>query len=1368
MAIDPDIRDQAYQFFIEEVPELLRSIETELLALKGTRDLEQIHTLMRVAHSLKGGAASVELEAIEHLAHRLEDCFKALYSDSVEIDPALEELLLQAYDCLRVPLMEQISTGQMDAEAALATGDAVFARLDACLGDAIAETEQYIPGSADFGVDIAESLFSIDVSEGLDRLRAVLANPTAYEVVGELRAQAEVFGGFAEMLNLPGFGSIAQAALSALDAHPDRALVVLKLALEDFCAGRDAVLAGDLVRGGAPSPTLLAFANGQAPTTPPDSSNEDLAESSHVPAAHPPLNFEEAFSAIDNMELADSPAMGDIGDDVENEISLEDDLDWFGDLISNSGQGSEETALGASSEAKGEVSMPPVSADDVADSTPISLPNDESDTDLSVADMFSTFGGEAQELSEAEETSAIADLQSIPDAIAPDQTAESPLFLLDEAIDYPESADTLSSAVSETGFSQQDEACEEELAFSPKFFAEVFNEAALIEEEAPIIPSPNLEAPPPLDEIFGTVSASDLLEDNINLQNETIELPGYLSESLLWEPEVEASQMLASETEESDRGETSDRFEVGSFEASDFATSDFATSDFDAWDAAIWGDLSGNNPQAAAGEDVLDATVQEIEQIYDRLPPVYPSPNETPQPSAAPKSQEKADSEKPAKDSADSLPEEPSPTDSSFAGFTAPKVRSQPSPSAAASSRKSKSKIRSAPTLSVRVNLQRLERMNNQISELSINRNSMALQNEQLQSSVRQLRRRFETFQRLIRRLQKTSDGLLASDDLAPPGFSHLPMERLDEWAAFKPLQTVFDALEMDRYTNLHAALQATYEEVAQIEEAVDDIVLFARQSDRLLEQQRQMVSLLRDDLMRARMLPLEEILTLFPRILRNLSKTYRKPVQLKVTGTGVLVDKAVLERLYDPLLHLLRNAFDHGIESAEIREQQGKDAQGTIEIRAYHQGNQTLIEVKDDGSGVSLDRIRHFALKQGLASEAELATMPDRKLVDFIFEPGFSTASRLSELSGRGVGLDVVRSQLRDLKGTITVTSIPNQGTNFTLRLPLTLTMAQLLVCSAGSSMMAFPADSIEEIVVPKAPQMQLVGDRQFLRWRDELLPTYRMVELLGYNCPVPDTAPSRSLTAVTVSLQNAIKPLLVVRRERHYFAVEVDRLISEQELTIKPFGSAIAPPSYTYGCTILGDGSVIPVIEPGLLVERVFEQVEEPAATPTRDRIPTQPAIDLQPSKSFSTASPKKFSSKHPAAISNPAVLVVDDSTALRRMLTLSLEKAGYRVLQAGDGRQAIEQLRQTSTVRLAICDIEMPNMNGFEFLSERRRDPNLATIPVVILTSRSNAKHRQLALHLGANDYFTKPYIEQEFLSAIQTTIAHHHQTNAVQTH
>jgi chemotaxis family two-component system sensor histidine kinase/response regulator PixL len=645
--------------------------------------------------------------------------------------------------------------------------------------------------------------------------------------------------------------------------------------------------------------------------------------------------------------------------------------------------------------------------------------------------------------------------------------------------------------------------------------------------------------------------------------------------------------------------------------------------------------------------------------------------------------------------------------------------------------------------LTVKVDLDRLERMNNLVGELTINRNSLTLQNEQLQENVSELRQRFLRFSEITKKVMAISDRMLIEQGSnSSLGFNKPSFEYQTYSSEKIERATEFDPLEMDSYGVLHSSLQEVLEEIVQLDESVDDITIFAQQSDRTIEEQRQMLDRMRDELMWVRMLPLKQILQRFPRTLRDLSNDYQKPVELKLTGTDVLVDRAVLEKLSDPLLHLLRNSFDHGIEEPEVRLQQGKPATGSIEIRAYYQGNQTVIEVKDDGRGLDLARIAKRGIERGLISAQEASATPQR-LFDLIFEPGFSTANRVSEISGRGVGMSIVRSQIETLKGKISVTSSPGEGSIFTMRLPLTLTIAKLLVCSLGATTFAIPSDSIEEIIIPTVEQIKFVRHQKFLSFNHQLIPIYCLNEVLQYNCPIPDSDYQPGKTVKPP--EDWLAPILLIQRGQQLFALEVVSLLSEQELVIKPYGKAIAAPEYCYGCTILSDGSLIPIFNGSALLSTIVDERSLPVSRINSQQQEITTEVETQTIESLVSDRGDKVNSRH-------VIMIVDDSTAHRRTMALTLEKQGYRVIQCKDGKEALNGFKRYPNLNLIICDIEMPVMNGFEFLTVRRRDSALSRVPTFMLTSRSGAKHRQLAMQLGADGYFTKPYIEPEFVAEV----------------
>ncbi|WP_416668224.1 response regulator [Egbenema bharatensis] len=1082
MAINPEIRDQAYQFFIEEAPDLLQTLEAGLLTLSQDRSTAKIHNLMRSAHSIKGGAASVGLDAIATLSHRLENIFKALYNEALEIDTELENQLLGAFDCLRLPLMEQITTGFFNAEQALHQAEPILAQIEERCGDALLQ-ESYIPSSSELGIDIVASIFEVDVAQGLERLAVVVAEPHNYEVMGELQAQVEVFAGFAEFLNIPRFSATAEAVRQAMQNYPHQALEITQLAISEFEQCRQAVLAGD--RAGEPN------------------------------------------------------------------LSVE--------LLSLSNPSVDEFA-----------STDPVDPPDPTDSNPVL-------NELNQAFPFleTIFG----------------------DPTVTQTESHDPAFIDAEA------------SIIETDFYETSDEIVEEF-----------------------------------ENYIGSVSEAEL-EDNSFSQ-------AYPSDPYFSQ---HRDQLI----------------DYGTEYEQNFSTSKIVP-------------LHQLRELSSASEST------------HRSEPFYTQKVESPV----------------------------------------------------------------TPNLTIRVDSDRLERMNNLVGELMINRDGLSLQNEQLHGVLKGLVDRFDRFRMLIDRFQELANQTLISptarqalSSLNPnaaealnatlpfPGksaiedFSATPTYPVDATALVE-----FDALEMDSYGALYLQMQEIQENLVQLEESIEDITLFTRQSNRTLDQQRQSLTYLQDELKWARMLPLGELLNRFPRVLRDLSTTYSKPVRLTLAGTDTLVDKAMLEKLYDPLLHLLRNAFDHGIEPPFLRRQRGKPEQGHIEIRAYHKGNQTIIEIKDDGQGLNVDRIRSRAFEMGwLAADQLLMTTPDQ-LFELIFEPGFSTATQVSELSGRGVGLDVVRSQLAAIKGSVSVTSTLGKETTFTLYLPLTLTIARLMIGLVGSSAFAIPAEGIEEILTPQPNQLKQSGNQQFLYWREQIIPAYSLTNLLDYSCPLPEIPMSKALISVS-SPEEWAAPILIMRQDQRFIALQVDRLVNEQELVVKPFSPTIAPPSYTYGCTILGDGSLVPVLDILALLEFKQSQGASPPQT--------------------ISASNKPESWNHRALLTGktiqaPTILVVDDAVTLRRTLALSLERQGFRILQARDGWEAIDQLKQSSSIKLIICDVEMPNMNGFEFLSYRRQNPQFSDIPVVMLTSRSNDKHRWLATQLGATAYFTKPYLEQDFLNAIKTIL------------
>lgn len=1351
-----DTTDQAYSFFVEEAPELLEMIENSLLTLKDDRSTAKVHEIMRAAHSLKGGAASVGLEAIKTISHQLEDAFKVLYDPNIELDDELEDLLLEGFDCLKNALTQQIDTGSYNPQATLSTANAIWDRLNGKLGTALDRVDDYIPSSSDLGVDIVQSMFEVDVEEELQRLKEVIENPTAQPLAGELRATLEVFSGFGEMLALPGFAEIARLGLSAIEKNPHHAFAIIQTIIEDADNARYLVLQGDRTTGGTPSEALRRFATENLPIDNIENNPEEISilDTEEDNSNEPSLN--DVFSDIATTTEEIFTLTDEDKQTHTNTTSLEDvfnvsfdasEIDAIYQAIEEEDQQDDNIPsieeIFASEFSEEEIEL-------LAKASELALEEDKNITIPSLSEVFSTpdmpiiDDTPDNETVSLEEVFSHSDIEQISEEKQEEEDKDS--LLLNEVLSNLDMSD----------IDEIEEVVEEEISDNPinelpsftALFANV--DTSILDEKIEETPEENASLFPSLSEVFSNVDMSiidEMAEDEEDEEN--VVLPS-LSEVF---SNVDIS--LLNQQNQSKKAE--DKNSLFPFLSEVFTDEDNTS---ESTPEEITPSLesvfqSQDLPEIPDKEDIVPS----LEETFSITPSDVPHEREKDIPEMVTDSQQNLEAKIPSTSQPPSnAPDELEDVLKSISDIY-PKLPGLKSQDEIKSSFNKKAKktdkaeeIKTPTTttstktnLTVRVDLERLERMNNLIGELSINRNGLSLQNDKLQTAVKELLERFMRFQQLANNLRDLSDKMVASPDKFRGANTrnnknvNIPITIPDE-DEFN-LTSAFDSLEMDSYDNMYYVTQGLLEQMIQLEEAVDDIALYSGQTGQTVENQRQMLNRMRDELMWARMLPLGEVLNRFPRVLRDLSVKYNKKVNLKLSGTSVLVDKAALEKLYDPLVHLIRNGFDHGIETPEVRKQRGKPETGVIEVKAYHQGNQTIIEIKDDGGGLNLNKIGQKAIERQMLTPEQLAVTTKDNLLDLIFEPGFSTAAAVTEISGRGVGLDIVRSQLRSLKGTISVDSEAGVGTTFTLRLPLTLTIDKLLVLSANSHFYALPSDNIEEIIVPQKHELKTSGNKRFLYYENKVVPIYPLSDLLEYRCYVPENRTISQALEVLPTPADWNNPLLLISLGQELFAIEVENLVSEQELVIKPFGSALTAPSYSYGCTILGDGTLIPVINTAILLANFLEAMN--------------PSSHLNHKALISVTS----SQPSPPIVNTyqaSSVLVVDDSAAMRRTLALSLEKAGYRVIQAKDGKDALEQLQQSSNVSLVICDIEMPNMNGFEFLGQRRRYPELNKIPVAMLTSRSNDKHRKLATHLGANAYFTKPYIEQKFLQSIKSLV------------
>ena len=692
----------------------------------------------------------------------------------------------------------------------------------------------------------------------------------------------------------------------------------------------------------------------------------------------------------------------------------------------------------------------------------------------------------------------------------------------------------------------------------------------------------------------------------------------------------------------------------------------------------------------------------------------------------------------------------------------------------------------------IRVELERLQELQHLVGELLIQQNRQSLQDEQLQASLKSFRTRLQKHRRLLGELRDRTRALgLTHDALGAKGD---PLERLGKGRRGLTAQSL-------AAQSLADLMDATVAEAEHLEDTVEVVERYSQQTTETTDKQRRLLGSVRDSLMDTRMQPISTVFQRFPPLVRQMVGRYGKSVELRLLGERVAIDKTAIEELYDPLLHLVRNAFDHGIESVAERRAAGKAETGIIQLQALQQGNQVLIIVSDDGGGIDPERVRHKAQARQLRDSAALAQMKSAELFELLFEPGFSTTEQVSDLSGRGVGLDVVKSQMRALKGSVSVQSILGRGTAFILRVPLGLMTARLLVCHADRAVYGFLSDSISQILIPQPEQTHILGGQRVLRWQqggdpEITLPVRKLSDLVRYGSMPPGRL-LPDIPSLTPVLHNNLAPLMLLRGDEGLVAIEVDGVVGEQELVLRQLSEAIPSPSYIYGCTILGDGRMALVLDGAALLERsdvapaaiTPEHIVQTALNPRPTANPDATALpaiaedeDDEPSMINSPAdisadisadipaptqtpiapAPKPaiappMESAPVQSADQPTLLVVEDSETERNILALTLEKAGFLVVQAGDGQAALEQLRSHPNVRLVISDLEMPRMGGLEFLSARRQEPAIAKVPVMMLTSCSGKQYQQIATSLGAAQYMTKPHVTQELINNINALIA-----------
>jgi len=580
----------------------------------------------------------------------------------------------------------------------------------------------------------------------------------------------------------------------------------------------------------------------------------------------------------------------------------------------------------------------------------------------------------------------------------------------------------------------------------------------------------------------------------------------------------------------------------------------------------------------------------------------------------------------------------------------------------------------------------------------------------------------------------------IAAEEAPTHGFANGNADNssVEESAEFR---SGFDSLEFDRYNDAHLPFRQIVESVVKLQEVADDIELSVDKTEQTARVIHRTARHIQRNLNQLRMRPLSDVTNRFPRALRELEIEHGKSVSLQLEGEHTLIDRNILEALNDPLMHIVRNAFDHGIEKPKQREAQGKSGKGTIEIKAFNRSNRTVITVKDDGNGIALEKIRDRAQSMGLDADL-LSVATEGELLSLIFEPGFSTSDKVTALSGRGVGMDVVRNNLTQIRGDISVDTEAGKGTTFTISVPYTLSVTRVMLAEGNRMPVALPTDMIEEVALVDPEDMYETEGKPMFHLKGDAVRLIKLSNWLAFNCP-------RQIDSLE-AVPNMDKPsVLIFRLNEQRIGLEVDRSWGEQEVAVRRVEGPIALPAGFSNCTILGDGRVVPLVSLPDLARWVLNcegsEINSAAA------LYSNPVV----SGAMDAASLQTVPDKVPSRRSR--FLVVDDSVNVRRLLALTLEKVGYEVIQARDGSDALDKLETGVEIDSVVCDVEMPRMDGYSFLSRLRSLDRYIDIPVTMLTSRSGDKHRQLAMNLGATAYFSKPYQERALLKSLAENLA-----------
>jgi chemotaxis protein histidine kinase CheA/ActR/RegA family two-component response regulator len=607
----------------------------------------------------------------------------------------------------------------------------------------------------------------------------------------------------------------------------------------------------------------------------------------------------------------------------------------------------------------------------------------------------------------------------------------------------------------------------------------------------------------------------------------------------------------------------------------------------------------------------------------------------------------------------------------------------------------------------IRVSIDRLDNLMNLVGEMVVNRNRLARQVDLIKSLREELDFSQQRLLHEIKKFEEKYEYTLAVE--AAPQEPESAKQAGD-----------FLELEFDRYDDFNLLSRKLTEISNDTNEIMTELAGFFDSFEQDTARISSITTNLQDEITLARMVEMDKLYQMFQRPIRDIASEEEKEVNVVVTGGETKIDKTIFEIISDPLMHMVRNAVSHGLETVAERKKLGKEPAGTIILNARHEGNSIIIQIEDDGKGMDPAALRNAAVTKGFMTQTEALSLSDLEAINLIFRPGFSTATKITKISGRGVGMDVVSNRLARINGRIEIKTAVGVGTKFIIRLPLTLAIAQALIVKLGDQELALPMNLVEETTRFAFKDIQRAAGEEMVSLRGSLLKLLKMNELLGTGkFPKKD--------------ETLRHPTLILGMAENRIALMVEEIVGREEIVVKSLGDFLKGVKMFSGATISGEGNVRLIIniaalfgEEGLVVSNAM--------------------IDSAVKEAVITE----------ATTHKPRILVVDDSISIRKYVQRFLDRSGYEVEVAPDGLEALNTLAKMK-FDAVITDLEMPVMHGYDLMAEMRKNSDLLNIPVIVLTSRAGEKHRQKALEMGAQDYLVKPFEEQEMLNALKKLLS-----------